>query len=129
MKKLDEEFNRTLIQKKNLEQELNEKRAIIEHHLLKEADAAFNAYLSHQANNFDAITRTYGPKAAQNIKSEHHKEFIEITKNNQNVRDSDLINKIEKDRKVQTSTGRVEISGSMHQLQYQGNWSRDFPSS
>ncbi len=85
MKRIDEEFNKTFLYKKNLEQELSEKKAIIEHQLLKDADAAFNAYLSQQSSTFDAITRTYGQKAAQNIKNEHHKEFIEITKGNQLV--------------------------------------------
>ena len=62
IRKIDEDFGKLVVHKKNLEQNLQEKKSIIEHHLQKEAETAFNAYLQQQSSVFETITRTYGLK-------------------------------------------------------------------
>lgn len=82
----DEEFSKMIIEKKNLEISLNEKKTLNEHKLLAEAEASFNAYAAQQSAMYDNISRTYGSKALKNVKQEHFKEFVEFHKSNQQVR-------------------------------------------
>ncbi len=82
LRKSDEDFVINTKKKKEYEEDLNMKRSYLEQAIMKEAESAFNAYLQDQAGTFDVISRTYGPRAAQNLKKEHFKEFVEITKTN-----------------------------------------------
>ena len=62
IRKVDDEFAKFALQKKILEKNLQEKKTILDHHLQKEAETAFNAYLQQQSSVFETIARTYGPK-------------------------------------------------------------------
>ena len=59
---MEEEYTLSSKKKKQIESDLQEKRAVVESSLTGNAEAAFNAYLMEQAGTFDTITRTYGVK-------------------------------------------------------------------
>ena len=65
--KIDDNITRAKLHLKQVEQQLSEKKDIVEHHMLEEAEDAFKAYLEEQAGTFDAITRTYGVKVMDEL--------------------------------------------------------------
>ncbi|KAL4471453.1 hypothetical protein ABPG74_008346 [Tetrahymena malaccensis] len=87
---IEEEYSQTLISLKQNQQILQQKKAILEHSLYLQADQAFGEYLTNEKQIFQTLEKTYGIKAASQIKKEHHKQFVEKIKETQNKRINQL---------------------------------------
>ncbi|KAL4511674.1 hypothetical protein ABPG72_012519 [Tetrahymena utriculariae] len=87
---IEEEYQQSLISLKQNQQILQQKKAILEHTLYLQADQAFGEYLTNEKQIFQTLEKTYGIKAASQIKKEHHKQFVEKIKETQNKRINQL---------------------------------------
>lgn len=60
---------------------MDKRREKLESAVIGETENAFQAYLQDQANTFETIKAKHGIEAAEDMKRQYHREFLQIAQN------------------------------------------------